>query len=124
MIFITHHLSFIITYIFQKNIVKNKRVEKPYYKWFDFAHRSRNPSNTEKDFSIYKKDKAMAEVINRLRKDKFTLEEFKYISDLDGYEILLARKDEDHKKEVARLIRREQQAVDKAERERQKRSIT
>jgi hypothetical protein len=109
-----------LIYIFQKNIVKNKKVEKPYYKWFDFANKSRNPSNTEKDFSIYKKDKAMAEVINRLRKDKFTPEEFKYISDLDSYEILLARKDEDHKREVARLKRLEQKAMEKMEYEKVK----
>jgi hypothetical protein len=65
-----------------------KSIEKSYYKWFDFANMSRNPSNTEKDFSIYKENKAMAEVINRLRKDKFIPEEFQYISDFDSYEIL------------------------------------
>jgi hypothetical protein len=54
----------------------------------------------------------MAEVINRLRKDKFTPEEFKYVSDLDSYEILMARKDEDHNEEMARQKRHERKAVE------------
>jgi hypothetical protein len=80
--------------------------------------------NTEQDFSNFKNDKAMAEVINRLRKDKFTPDEFKYVSDLDSYEILLARKDEDHDEAMARQKRHERKAVEqerqKAEQERQK----
>jgi hypothetical protein len=116
-----------LIYIFQKNIIKNKKVESPYYKWFDFANISRNPDNKEKDFSNYINDKDMAEVINRLRKDKLSPEEFKYISDLDSYEILMARKDADHKAELARqkklAFQRELKAVElerqKAEQERQ-----
>jgi hypothetical protein len=113
-----------LIYIFQKNIVKNKKIESPYYKWFDFANISRNPDNTEQDFSNFKNDKAMAEVINRLRKDKFTPDEFKYVSDLDSYEILLARKDEDHDEAMALQKQHERKAVEqerqKAEQERQK----
>jgi hypothetical protein len=73
--------------------------------------------NTEQDFSNFKNDKAMAEVINRLRKDKFTPDEFKYVSDLDSYEILLARKDEDHDESMALQKQHERKAV---EQERQK----
>jgi hypothetical protein len=117
-----------LIYIFQKNIIKNKKVESPYYKWFDFANISRNPDNKEQDFSNYKNDKDMAEIINRLRKDKLSPEEFKYISDLDSYEILMARKDADHKAELARqkklAFQHELKAVElerqKAEQERQK----
>jgi membrane protein involved in colicin uptake len=80
--------------------------------------------NTEQDFSNFKNDKAMAEVINRLRKDKFTPDEFKYVSDLDSYEILLARKDEDHDEAMALQKQHERKAVEqerqKAEQERQK----
>jgi uncharacterized protein (DUF3084 family) len=39
----------------------------------------------------------MAEVMNRLRRDKLPAEEFKYVSDLMSYEILMARKDQDFK---------------------------
>jgi membrane protein involved in colicin uptake len=48
----------------------------------------------------------MEEVIKRLRKDKLTSEEFKYVSDLYNYEIFLARKDQDHKKNMARQKKR------------------
>lgn len=95
-----------LIYVFQKNIIKNKRINLPYYKWFDFANISRNSNNKEEDFSNYKDDKDMAEVINRLRKDKLSPEEFKYVSDLQSYEILLARKDSDHKADMARQKKR------------------
>ncbi len=78
-----------IIYLFQKNIVKNKRVNLPYFKWFDFAAKSRNSKNEEKDFEQYKKDKDMAEVIKRLRKDKLTTHEADYVSAFLSFEIAM-----------------------------------
>ena len=95
-----------LIYIFQKNIVKKTNSILPYFKWFDFANISRNPDNKEEDFLKFKDDKDMVEVINRLRKDKLTSEEFKYVSDIQSYDIYLARKDEDHKKSLARQKKR------------------
>jgi hypothetical protein len=89
-------------YVFQKNIVKNKRIDLPYFKWFDVANISRNPNNTEEDFSKYKSDKEMAEVISRIRKDKLPPDEFKYVSDLYMYDIHMARMAEDFKEKLAR----------------------
>ncbi len=78
-----------LIYVFQGNIVKNKSSE-PYFKWLDFAQKSRNPNNTEQDFQQYKNDKIMAEVIRRLEKSKLAPKEFEYVSDLYQYEGLLA----------------------------------
>jgi hypothetical protein len=89
-------------YVFQKNIVNNGRVDLSYYKWFDVANISRDKNNKEEDFLKYKDDKDMAEVINRIRKDKLAPDEFKYVSDLLSYDIFLARKDEDFKIFVAK----------------------
>jgi Skp family chaperone for outer membrane proteins len=107
-----------IIYIFQKNIVKNKRIDLPYYRWFDFAQMSRNPNNKEEDFTQYKKDKDMAEVISRLRKDKLTPEEFKYVSDFPMYELLYERMRQDHEAEMkrrAKLIERAEKKTEVAE---------
>jgi hypothetical protein len=60
----------------------------------------------EEDFSHFKNEKEMVEVINRLRKDKLTPEEFKYVSDLDSYEIFLVRKEEEHKQKMAQQKKR------------------
>jgi hypothetical protein len=89
-------------YVFQKNIVKNKRIDLPYFKWFDLANISRNPNNKEEDFSKYKSDKEMSEVISRIRKDKLPPDEFKYVSDLYMYDIHMARMAEDFKEKLAR----------------------
>ncbi len=109
-----------LIYIFQKNIVKNKRIDLPYYKWFDFAQMSRNPNNKEEDFIQFKKDKDMAEVISRLRKDNLTPDEFKYVSDFPMYEILFERMREDHEIELKRREKLTARAEQKAERAEQK----
>ena len=57
-----------------------------YFKWFDVASKSRNLNNTEKDFSQYNNDDIMAEVIKRIKKDKLTTDEHKFVSDLPLYE--------------------------------------
>lgn len=74
-----------LIYAFQRNIILNKLMS-AYFKWFDFAHKSRNFNNVEADFSQYDNDEVMAEVIKRLRKDKLAPEEYQFVSDLPLYE--------------------------------------
>jgi hypothetical protein len=81
-----------LMYVLQKNIFRNKKLSK-YFKWFYVAEKSRNPNNTEEDFSQFKDDKDMAEVLRRLEKSKLTPDEFEYISDLFQYENLMAIRD-------------------------------
>jgi hypothetical protein len=114
-------------YVFQKNIVKNNRINLPYFKWFDIADLSRNPNNIENDFSKYKDDKDMAEVLNRIRKDKLAPEEFVYVSDLYNYDIYMARMEEDFKetiklrdKRLAKIEQKVEQAEQKIEQAEQK----
>ena len=102
-------------YVFQKNIVKNKRIDLPYYKWFDVANISRNPNNKEEDFYNYKNDKDMAEVINRIRKDKLPPDEFKYVSDLYMYDIYMERMKQDHEEKMTRLREKAKKLEQKVE---------
>ena len=90
-----------LIYVLQRNIIRNQCTHLPYFKYFDFANISRNINNTERDFSKFKHDKDMAEIINRLRKDKLSPEEFKYVSDLQSYDILFERLNSDHEAEMA-----------------------
>jgi Helicobacter pylori protein of unknown function (DUF874) len=109
-----------LIYIFQKNIVKNKRIDLPYYKWFDFASMSRNPNNKEEDFIQYIKDKDMAELINRLRKDKLSPDEFKYVSDYPKHELYWERLRQDHEAELERRTKLETAQRLKTEQEKQR----
>jgi hypothetical protein len=69
-----------LIFMFQKNIVKNKALKK-YERWFEFAEKTRNESNEEKDFKEYKGDEIFSEMIRRLRKDTLTDADFDYIAD-------------------------------------------
>jgi hypothetical protein len=73
-----------LIYIFQKNIVLNKLISK-YFKWFDFAEKTRKKENTKEDFAIYEKDEILMAVMQRLRKDKLVFEEFKEIVDYEKF---------------------------------------
>jgi hypothetical protein len=83
-----------LIYVFQGNIVRNKK-NSSYFKWFDFAQKSRNRDNVEEDFSQFKKDKIMAEVMNRLKKSKLPIPEFKYVSDMFYFESMLEQKEKE-----------------------------
>ncbi len=83
-----------LIYAFQGNIVRNKK-NSSYFKWFDFAQKSRNRENVEEDFSQFKKDKIMAEVMNRLKKSKLPIPEFKYVSDMFYFESMLEQKEKE-----------------------------
>ncbi len=78
-----------LIYAFQKNIITNKLITK-YFKWFDFASKSRNFNNIKEDFSHFNNDDIMAEVIKRLKRERLPLEEYKFVSDLPLYEAFFA----------------------------------
>jgi hypothetical protein len=74
-----------LIYGFQQNIIANNNYDASYFPWFDFAQTSRKHDNTENDFLKFKNSTVMAELINRLKVDKFTSEELMYLS--GNYEI-------------------------------------
>ena len=94
-----------LIYIFQKNIILNN-IFSLYFKWFDFAQKSKNPNNVESDFVTFKKDKDMAEILKRLKKDTLSPEEFKYVSDYPQWEIYWAyqQKEIEQLKKKAELV--------------------
>lgn len=62
-----------LVFAFQKNIVRNQKFAK-YFKWFDFAEKTRKKTNNASDFEMYRKDEVLAKVINRLRTNKSEIE--------------------------------------------------
>ena len=78
----TKSLDFIsenkLTFMFQKNIVKNNNMNK-YTKWFDFAEKTKNKANKEEDFEDYLNDDLFLEMIRRLKREILTEDEIRYI---------------------------------------------
>jgi hypothetical protein len=120
-----------LIYIFQKNIITNGNVNLPYFKYFDFANISKNPNNKEEDFAKFNNVKEMSEIARRLKKDNWTAEEYKYVSDMDSYHLFWSNQyDENNKKWERKYAKREKQLENelflerqKAEQERQKAAI-
>ena len=69
-----------LTFMFQKNIVKNSKFEK-YKRWFEFAEKTKNFSNTANDFIDYDKDIIFSEMIKRLTTKFFDDEQIKNLKD-------------------------------------------
>jgi len=80
----TKGLSFLrknkLIFLFQKNIVKNKRLKK-YVRWFQFAEKTKNKNNEKKDFKEYQDDKIFLAIINRIVKTSLNDEENQYVQD-------------------------------------------
>jgi len=76
-----------LIYCFQRNIVKNHKVEK-YVRWFEFAEKTRNKENTEDQFATYENDDIFMEMMRRLRKDTLSQEDTAYMT---NYEEIVAR---------------------------------
>ncbi len=102
-----------LIYIFQKNIVKNKKYSE-YFDWFELAEKTRNENNEKKDFIKYEKNKILMAVIQRIRKDKLKTEDFQYIGDYDKFLIQAKIYDDVHRREVREEVREEawEQAVE------------
>jgi 5'-deoxynucleotidase YfbR-like HD superfamily hydrolase len=56
----------------------------------------------EEDFLKFKDDKEMAEVMKRLKKDNWSVEEYKYVSDMDSYHLFWANQEEENNKKWER----------------------
>jgi hypothetical protein len=54
-----------LIYVFQNNVVKNKRNER-YSKWFEFAHKTRKDDNTAADFQPFINNLIFSKMIQRL----------------------------------------------------------
>ena len=100
-----------LIYAFQKNIVANKLLTK-YFKWFDVAYKSRNTNNTEEDFSQYNDDDIMAEVIKRIKKDKLTTQEYKFISDMPLYEAYYVNMQREFEEKAEKKVRLAERKAD------------
>ena len=73
-----------LIFIFQKNIVKKideykKESSYKYKKWFEFADKTKNKENNEKDFEEYINDDRFKEPIRRLCKTELSDDDIKYI---------------------------------------------
>jgi hypothetical protein len=86
----TRQLNFLqenkLIYAFQKNIVKDSKTEK-YFRWFQFAEKSRNLDNKKEDFNEFLNDDIFMEVISRLDKKTLVGEDFEYITDYEEFYI-------------------------------------
>jgi hypothetical protein len=67
-----------LIFLLQKNIVKNKTKAK-YRKWFEFAEKTKNPDNKEKDFREYMDDEIFVEIMKRINKKELSEDDFFYI---------------------------------------------
>ena len=83
----TKELDFIqknkLIFMFQKNIVKNKKLER-YKRWFEFAEATQDKENKEEDFKNYD-DEIFLEMIRRLKKDTLSEEDIIYIDEESQY---------------------------------------
>ncbi len=85
-------------YALQRQILKNDS-NKKYYRWFDFAEKTKNKTNNKTDFIKYEKDDIFSEIM-RLLSVKFVQEkELKIAEDYCDYnEEYLKQVDEDYKR--------------------------
>ena len=76
-----------LIYAFQSNIAKNKNGKmNKYYRWFEFAEKTRNPDNVEADFTSFKNEPVFMELMEKLRTDTMSHDDFQYIEDYAEYE--------------------------------------
>lgn len=73
-----------LIFLFQKNIVKNTRIDK-YVRWFQFAEKTKNKHNEEKDFEEYQRDEIFVEIIRRITQEKLSNEEYTYLQDQEEF---------------------------------------
>ncbi|MEK7255492.1 MAG: hypothetical protein AAB316_12150, partial [Bacteroidota bacterium] len=72
-----------LIFAFQQNIVKNKPAA-PYFKWFDFAEKTRNTNNRKEDFKQYKNDKDMNPIIQRINQEVLDEEDYSYLEEFEA----------------------------------------
>jgi hypothetical protein len=81
----TRELDFLprnrLIFMFQKNIIKDKKKLEKYHRWFRFAGKTRNENNKPDDFKEFTGDPVFAEMIRRLTVAVLSDEDIKYITD-------------------------------------------
>ncbi len=68
-----------LIYLFQKNIVKNHKLSN-YFRWFEFAEKTKNDQNTKDEFALYEKDEIFGEMMHRLNKENLPPEDWTYVT--------------------------------------------
>ncbi len=79
-----------LIYAFQPNIIKNRALMNKYFRWFDFAERTRNEDNTKEDFEVFTNIPIFADIMEKLIVSKLEQDDFQYITDYPAYERRLA----------------------------------
>ena len=67
-----------LVFMFQPNIIKSDKIHK-YYRWFEFAEKTRNSENEKEDFEAYKDDETFREIMYLILKDSLAADDFAYI---------------------------------------------
>ena len=75
-----------LVYMFQRNIVKNKKMSK-YFKWFEFAQKTKNRNNVAADFKKYSNDPILVKVMEKLKTTVLPTDDFQYITDYEAHAI-------------------------------------
>jgi len=82
-----------LVYVFQKNVVKNKKYTK-YFPWFELAEKTLKKISDKFAYSEYETDTILREVVRRLKIEIENPEEIKYIDDYTDYIDSVRRYDE------------------------------
>jgi hypothetical protein len=75
-----------LVYMFQRNIVNNKKMSK-YFKWFEFAQKTKNRNNVAADFKKYSNDPILVKVMEKLKTNVLPTDDFQYITDFEAHAI-------------------------------------
>jgi len=77
-------------FFFQKNIVNNKN-HVNYLRWFDFAEKTLQKDNSQKDFTEYEQDIIFKKMIKRLQISIHDKEDMSYIDDYETHQAKVQR---------------------------------
>ena len=107
-----------LIFAFQKNIVKNKKLEK-YVRWFQFAERTRDKRNQPSDFINYQNDYVFEEIINRLNRNIMEDIELNLEEELQKMQDIYQTFEDEKERVVQEMLQEMQQEKEKAAREKE-----
>ncbi len=102
-----------LIFMFQPNIARNE-IASLYSPWFEFASKTKNKNNVKTDFQKFSNDPIFSTMIEQLKTNIASHEDFQYIEDWDDYQIGLQNYNEKIRDEALREARIEAQAAAKA----------
>ncbi len=107
----TKNLDFLqenkLVYVFQTNIVKNKKLTK-YLRWFEFAEKTSNKKNEKSWFDEYMNDEIFVSMASRISTKVFETSDWQYIEDYDKFSEQLERHNDTIRKEGREIGREEE----------------